>query len=57
MTFIDEIQDIMKEADQTHFPVVNAEGKVCGSIHSKNLISYNRKKVILVDHNEEKPVC
>ena len=50
--FIDEIQDIMKEADQTHFPVVNAEGKVCGSIHSKNLISYNRKKVILVDHNE-----
>ncbi len=50
--FIDEIQDIMKEADQTHFPVVDLSGKVLGSIHSKNLISYNRKKVILVDHNE-----
>jgi len=51
--FLHEIKDIMKEADQTNFPVVDKEGKIYGTIRSKNLINFTRKKVILVDHNEK----
>ncbi|WP_319204240.1 putative manganese-dependent inorganic diphosphatase [uncultured Ilyobacter sp.] len=51
--FLHEIKDMMKEADQTNFPVVDREGKIYGTIRSKNLINFTRKKVILVDHNEK----
>ncbi|WP_319371335.1 putative manganese-dependent inorganic diphosphatase [uncultured Ilyobacter sp.] len=51
--FLHEIKDMMKEADQTNFPVVDREGKIYGTIRSKNLINFTRKKVVLVDHNEK----
>ncbi len=51
--FLHEIKDIMKEADQTNFPVVDKDGKIYGTIRSKNLINFTRKKVVLVDHNEK----
>ncbi|WP_372713282.1 putative manganese-dependent inorganic diphosphatase [Ilyobacter sp.] len=51
--FLHEIRDMMKEADQTNFPVVDREGKIYGTIRSKNLINFTRKKVVLVDHNEK----
>jgi manganese-dependent inorganic pyrophosphatase len=50
--FLNEIKDIMKEANQSNFPVVDKHGKVYGTIRTKNLINFSRKKVILVDHNE-----
>ena len=43
----------MKEATQTNFPVTNKDGSVYGTIRTKNLINFTRKKVILVDHNEK----
>jgi len=42
----------MKEANQSNFPVVGKDGKLYGTIRSKNLINFNRKEVILMDHNE-----
>ncbi len=51
--FLYEIKDIMKESQQTNFPVVNLDGAVYGTIRTKNLINFTRKKVILVDHNEK----
>jgi len=50
--FIEEIQDVMKEADQTNFPVVDKKGRVWGTIRTKHILNYSRKEVILVDHNE-----
>lgn len=50
--FLHEIRDIMKEASQTNFPVLEENGRVYGTIRSKHLIDYHKKKVILVDHNE-----
>ncbi|MCF2624798.1 putative manganese-dependent inorganic diphosphatase [Fusobacterium perfoetens] len=50
--FLHEIKDIMKDSNQTNFPVIDNDGKVYGTIRTKNLINFTRKKVILVDHNE-----
>lgn len=50
--FLSEIKDLMKEAEQSNFPVVGKNGKLYGTIRSKNLIDFTRKEVILMDHNE-----
>lgn len=51
--FLHDIRDIMKDARQTNFPVTEKNGKVYGTIRTKNLINFNKKKIILVDHNEK----
>jgi len=51
--FLHDIRDIMKEAKQTNFPVTEKNGTVYGTIRTKNLINFSRKKIILVDHNEK----
>lgn len=50
--YLVDIKDIMKESTQTNFPVVDKNGEVYGTIRTKNLINFTRKKVVLVDHNE-----
>ena len=50
--FLNEIRGIMKDASQTNFPVLENDGKVYGTIRTKHLIDFHRKKVIMVDHNE-----
>lgn len=50
--FVDEIKDIMLETRYRSYPVLDKEDNVVGSISRYHLISQNRKKVILVDHNE-----
>ncbi len=35
-----------------NFPVLEDDGKVYGTIRTKHLIDFHRKKVIMVDHNE-----
>ncbi len=49
------LEDVKKNIEtSTHhrFPVVDEEGKVLTMISGSNLIDYDKKKVILVDHNE-----
>lgn len=50
--FVDEIKDVMLETRYRSYPVIDKYGKVIGTISRYHLISQNRKKVILVDHNE-----
>lgn len=50
--FIQDVRNIMKDASQNNFPILEKNGEVYGTIRSKHLIDFNRKKVILVDHNE-----
>jgi len=51
--FIDEIKDIMLETRYRSYPVIDENNKVIGSVSRYHLISQNRKKVILLDHNEK----
>lgn len=51
--FVDDIKDIMLQTRYRSYPVVDGDGKVVGSISRYHLISANKKKVILVDHNEK----
>lgn len=50
--FLNDIRNTMKDASQNNFPILEKNGKVYGTIRTKHLIDFNRKKVILVDHNE-----
>ncbi len=49
---IDDVKKNMLTSDHERFPVVDVEGSVVATISRSNLIDFNRKKVILVDHNE-----
>lgn len=49
--FIDEIKETMLDTRYRAYPVIES-GKVVGTISRYHLIKSNRKKVILVDHNE-----
>ncbi|MEK6264151.1 MAG: putative manganese-dependent inorganic diphosphatase [Clostridium sp.] len=51
--FVDEIKYIMLETRYRSYPVIDENNKVVGSVSRYHLISQNRKKVILVDHNEK----
>jgi manganese-dependent inorganic pyrophosphatase len=51
--FVNEIKDVMLETRYRSYPVVDANNKVIGSISRYHLISQNKKKVILMDHNEK----
>jgi manganese-dependent inorganic pyrophosphatase len=50
--FVEEIKDIMLETRYRSYPVIGKDNEVIGSISRYHLISQNKKKVILLDHNE-----
>lgn len=50
--FVEEIKDIMLQTRYRSYPVLDNSGRVVGSISRFHLISANRKKIILLDHNE-----
>jgi manganese-dependent inorganic pyrophosphatase len=51
--FIEDIKYIMLETRYRSYPVLDENNKVIGSISRYHLISQNRKKIILLDHNEK----
>ncbi|SKA83209.1 manganese-dependent inorganic pyrophosphatase [Caloramator quimbayensis] len=51
--FIDEIKDKMLQTRYRSYPVVDENNKIIGFVSRYHLISQNRKKVILMDHNEK----
>lgn len=51
--FIEDIKDVMLETRYRSYPVLDDNGTVVGSVSRYHLISQERKKVILVDHNEK----
>lgn len=50
--YVDGVKEVIKHSDQRVFPVVNDMNELEGVMTGKDLINYNRKKVILIDHNE-----
>lgn len=51
--FTDDIQDVMIKHRHRAFPVINKRGKCVGTISRRNFLDMNKKKVVLVDHNEK----
>jgi len=49
---IDDVINIVQTSPHRNFPVMNADGEFAGTISRRHLIEYNKKNVILVDHNE-----
>ncbi|MDO5047607.1 MAG: putative manganese-dependent inorganic diphosphatase [Anaerococcus sp.] len=49
---LDQVRDAMAESRFRSYPVVDPSGEVVGSISRFHLISSEKKKLILVDHNE-----
>lgn len=50
--FLDDVKEVMLEIKRRDFPVVDDEGKLVGVINRNHIINPDRKRVILVDHNE-----
>lgn len=50
--FIEDVSPVMAETRFRSYPIVTAEKRVKGTLSRYHLISSQKKKVILVDHNE-----
>ena len=51
--FVDDIQEIMAKKRFRDFPIVDTQNKYIGMISRRNLLDLDKKKIILVDHNEK----
>lgn len=50
--YIDDVYKKMSKSRFRSYPVLNKQGEVLGSISRYHLLNYQKKKFILVDHNE-----
>lgn len=51
--YVENIKDVMAKKRTRDFPVVDKEGKFYGLISSRRLMDADKRRVILVDHNEK----
>ena len=52
-TPVEEARKVMANLHHRYFPILDAEGRYCGMLSRRNMMNMHRKRVILVDHNEE----
>lgn len=50
--FIEDIRDIMAKKRHRNFPIIDRRGRYAGMISRRSLLKMDRKRIILVDHNE-----
>lgn len=50
---VDSIKDIMSKKRHRDFPIVDDYGHYYGMVSRRNLLALRKKRVILIDHNEE----
>jgi manganese-dependent inorganic pyrophosphatase len=51
--YVDDIQSVMAKKRFRDFPIVDGSGNYKGLISRRNLLDLDRKRLILVDHNEK----
>ncbi len=51
--FTESVKDVMSKVRYSYFPVVNQQNEYLGLISKRSFINMDKKKVILVDHNEK----
>lgn len=52
-SLIEDIKSIMAKNRNRDFPILDRRGRYLGMISRRNLLNMERKKIILVDHNEK----
>ena len=50
--FVDDVKEEMTKKRFRYFPVLNADSEFVGFISRRRILEFNKKQVILVDHNE-----
>lgn len=51
--YVDDVKEVMSKVRHRDFPVLNESGNYVGMVSRRNLMSMQKKQVILVDHNEK----
>ena len=51
--YLDDVKEVMSKVRHRDFPVVDENNNYIGMISRRNLLNTQKKKVILVDHNEK----
>ena len=50
--YLDDVREVVSKSRYRCYPILDADGKVVGTLSRYHLIKPRRKKVVLVDHNE-----
>lgn len=51
--YVDDVKEVMSKVRHRDFPVLGESGNYVGMVSRRNLMSMQKKQVILVDHNEK----
>lgn len=51
--FVDDVREVMSKVRHRDFPVLDSDGNYVGMISRRNLLNMQKKRVVLVDHNEK----
>ena len=52
LTTVDDAIGVMAKVRHRYFPSLDEEGKYCGMLSRRNILSLQKRRIILVDHNE-----
>lgn len=50
--YVDDVREVMSKARHRDFPILDHEGSYIGMISRRNLLNMQKKRIVLVDHNE-----
>lgn len=52
LSTVDDALKVMGKVRHRYFPILDEDGKYCGMLSRRNIISMRKRQMILVDHNE-----
>ena len=52
VTTVEDAINVMYKTRHRYFPILDREGKYCGMLSNRNVLNLNKRRIILVDHNE-----
>ncbi len=52
VTPVADVLRVMAKVRHRYFPILDEEGKYCGMVSRRNIITLRKRRIILVDHNE-----
>ena len=50
--YVDDVREVMSKARHRDFPILDHDGYYIGMISRRNLLNMQKKRIVLVDHNE-----
>ena len=52
VTPVADVTRVMAKGRHRYFPILDEDGKYCGMVSRRNIINLQKRRIILVDHNE-----